>query len=617
MLEGSIWLELVTLGALVWLGYIGARLASRFHLPSVTGFLLVGIAVGPYGLGLLDIDLLHKIDFVNTLALGLIVFLIGEQLTSKALSRHHWAFWLIAALSVALPAILVGLVVMFVEPGAVQLAWILAAIAMSGAPATVMSLLAETKARGRSCDMLLGVTAFADIATVVAYALVVPLLLAQNGSLPNLGSAGIDAFVEIAGAGALGVLFGLVLGSLLKRTDEGGQLLSLGLTHVLLIVATAQLLGVSPLLAPLVMGITVAVMEERRGSPDRCFNALRTVEYPVYIIFFTLAGAELDVTVIADGGVLMLVYIVARSGGKYLAGFIGGLAGRLSPSDASWFGLGSLPQAGVAVGLALAASQDFPDIGPTITAVVLASIVFFEVVGPLATKKALGHLSCAPETCDLEDDEGSPPRIRTVLVPVSHHWDQARLLHIINATADGADKDSLFVLAHIVGPARGYTEAEAMARGERTLSDLERIAANAGYRVETRLVSARQVEVALASLAEEIAADLVVLGSPSLKQRTGLMRGLVRTPLHRIIDRLDTPVFVVPEDWVPGETGPHLSATVAAREEAEKVAASAPAIEDGVALGPGAGDSGLLDFQEEEAGPKEDGGHGEENSGGN
>jgi len=586
VLETGIWVELIALGALVWLGYIGARLAARVRLPSVTGFLLVGVLVGPYGLGLLSADLLHKIDFINTLALGLIVFLIGEQLTARMLSRHHWSFWLISALSVALPAAFVLVAVGRTSPGDAETAWILGAIAMSGAPATVMSVMAETKAKGRSCDMLLGATAFSDIATVVAYASVVPVLLVRSGAVDSVRSAGLQATFEIAGAVVVGAVAGLVLAWLLRRADDGGELLSLGLVHVLLVVAASQMLGVSTLLASLVMGITTAAAEERRGSGDRCFNALRTVEYPVYIIFFTLAGAELNVSVVMQGGLLMVAYVLARSAGKFLAGFVGGLAGRLSAAQSAWFGLGSLPQAGVAVGLSLAASQDFPDIGPTITAVVLASIVFFELVGPVATKQALGHLGCTAETCDAEPIEGPACRERTVLVPVSHHWEPQKLLRIIDATEDDAGCPSSFVLAHVVTPARRYTPAEALARGERALEQLAAVARDAGHSVETRLVSARTVEDALSKLAQDVGADLVVLGTPAAQRRSRLGAGFVRTPLHRIIDRLASPVFVVPDDWDPRETAAHISSTIAARE-AEQVAAQAPLVDEGVSAQPG------------------------------
>ena len=555
MVEGfteGIWFELVILGALIWLGYMGARVAGRFNLPSVTGFLLVGIVLGPYGLGLLSLELLEKIGFVNTLALGLIVFLIGEELTGKMLSRHHWSFWIIAIASAVLPAILVAYAMGVLSPEQAALAWVLAAIAMSGAPATLMSVIAETKAKGRSCDMLLGSAAFSDIATVVAYASVGPLLLLREGDIGSVALAGAQEFRELVGGVALGIAVGLVLAFLLRRTKEQGEILAIGSVHVLLVVAAAHLLGVSTLLAPLAMGVTVAVMEERIGNRQRCFSAMRTVEYPVYIIFFTLAGAELDFKLIFAGGVLvlMLAYIVARSAGKFLAGFGGSLLSGITARQATWFGLGSLPQAGVAVGLALSASIDYPEVGSTVTAVVLASIVIFELLGPPAAKRALAELGCTEAECAVEI-VGPVCKEKVVLVPVSHHWDADKLLHAIHATDDDRECESTFILATVVTSARNYTSSEAMLRAQRVLDDLSKTAEDDGHLVKTRIVEARSVDVAIADLAKEVGADLVVLGTPAT--HGGGVTSFVRTPLHKIIDRLDAPVFIVPEGWEPNE----------------------------------------------------------------
>ncbi len=120
------------------------------------------------------------------------------------------------------------------------------------------------------------------------------------------------------------------------------------------------------------------------------------MEYPVYIIFFTLAGAHLELAAVLTAGGLAIAYIAARSAGKFLAGFAGGLAAHYDVRQSAWLGLGMLPQAGVAVGLGLAASQTFPEAGPTVNAVILAAIVFFEVVGPVLTTRAVSY-TLAPE----------------------------------------------------------------------------------------------------------------------------------------------------------------------------------------------------------------------------
>ena len=276
----------------------------------------------------------------------------------------------------------------------------------------------------------------------------------------------------------------------------------------------------------------------------------------------------------------MLAYIVARSLGKFLAGFGGSLLSGIKPRQAAWFGLGSLPQAGVAVGLALSATIDYPEVGATVTAVVLASIVFFELVGPPATKKALVELGCTDHTED-EDFEELVCRERMVLVPVSHHWSAEKLTHVLDATDEENDCMSTFVLSMVVTPAKAYTQAEALMRAQTVLDKLAKVAKDAGHPVMTRVVQARQIDVAISELAEEIHADLVVLGTPAVGSR-GVVTSFVRSPLHKIIDRLTAPVFIIPEGWEPREIATRVSTTTRAGENAVEPAVESPSAEEGV-----------------------------------
>jgi nucleotide-binding universal stress UspA family protein len=122
---------------------------------------------------------------------------------------------------------------------------------------------------------------------------------------------------------------------------------------------------------------------------------------------------------------------------------------------------------------------------------------------------------------------------------------------VIRATDDDSECPSTFVLATVVTSARTYTSSEAMMRAQRVLDDLAKIAAGEGHAVQTRIVESRAVEVAISDLADELGADLVVLGTPG-GSRSGVT-SFVRTPLHKIVDRLKTPVFIVPEGWEPSE----------------------------------------------------------------
>jgi len=543
-MQETAWLDLVIIGSLIALGYLGARITTRLHLPSVTGFLLVGIAAGPHGFGLLTAELMHTIAFAEPLALGVIVFLIGEQLTQKMLRRHDGSFWLASVLNIVLPGVLVALVLWWLVPDQPAVVWLLAIIAVSGAPATIMAIISELGAKSRACNLMLGASALDTVFTVVAYSVVAPFLMLSLNIHATVGDALLDTAAQVGGGLVMGALGGLALARLLKRIFKDGELLALGLVTVLLVVASAEALGFSSLLAALTAGMVVATIEERRGDRERVFRSLRTVEYPVYIIFFTLAGAHLELAAVLAAGGLAIAYIVARSLGKFMAGFAGGLASRYAARQSAWIGLGMLPQAGVAVGLGLAAAQTFPEAGATVNAVVLAAIVFFEVVGPVLTKRAIA-CTLEPEPAEARETDAACAS-RTILMPVSAALPPERLLNTIEATGCGAGCRPTIVLAHIMPLERARRSTNALSAAEAHLAVLAESVVAEGYTVETTVRAARTLDRGVATLAAEYDADLVAMGAPLRGPRTGPGLSPLRSTQHRVLDALDIPVLIVP-----------------------------------------------------------------------
>jgi Kef-type K+ transport system membrane component KefB len=544
--------ELVVFGVLLWLGYIGARIVARLRLPAVTGFLVMGIVLGPSVIGFLSEDVLHRLEIVEPVALGVIVFLIGEELTTRMLARHPWQFWMTSILNVVLPAAFVGFAVARFEPNEPALAWVLGTIALSGAPATVMAVITEKRARGNLCDTMLGCAALDNIVCVLAFAVVVPYLQLVQGMHPSVGSALAQTATEVLGAVAIGLLLGWTLAALLGRVSDKSEMLAIALTHVVLAVAIADAIGVSTLLAPLVAGIVTATFEERQDRTRRVFEALRAVEFPVYILFFTIAGANLRLSAVVAGGALVVIYIVARSAGKFAAGFAGGLASGFDSRSSVWFGLGMLPQAGVAVGLALSAATVFPDVGPTINAVVLAAIVFFEILGPVATQRAIEKVATCDVVEGIEADIAGVERA-TVLVPVSYRFSSERLIFLLHMTSAGRP-NARFVLTHIISHDRPVMRAEAVRRGQAILDELAAAGREAGFEIDTRLVESQNIGHTLSDLAEELGASLVVIGSG--QDRGKLTRSLLKSRMHRILDEVSAPVLVVPEQFEPLRTDP-------------------------------------------------------------
>ncbi len=545
-METRVWIDLAIVGVLMSFGYLGARLGSRLRLPAVTGFLVVGIALGPHSLGLISEDLMRTLSFAEPLTLGVIVFLIGEQLTRRMLARHHWSFWVTALLNIVLTALAAFLVMRRVLPGDTAAAWLLAIIAISGAPATVMAVTSETDSRGRASDTLLGNAALDSVVTIILFAAAAPFLLNIASASGSIGDALGQTGVQIGGALVLGAIAGLLLSWILKHCFRDGELLAMGLTVVLLAVSTAEALSVSSLLAPLVAGIVTATVEEARGDGGRLFRSLRTIEYPVYIIFFTLAGAHLQLSAALAAGVVALAYIVARSLGKFLAGTLGALAAGYDVRQSAWVGLGMLPQAGVAVGLALSAAELFPESGGLVNAVVLGSLIFFEITGPIFAKRAVLVTKEPADEPLAEEPADAICRSRTVLIPVSGDLTAQRFTHTLDALVNELTCLPTVILVHIIAPGTGEPPPDPRGTAAARLAVLSSIVRERGCDVATRVITARSLDAGIAEVAEEVGADLVALGSPPRVHGAPIALSPFRTVRHRVIDALDVPVIVVP-----------------------------------------------------------------------
>lgn len=380
--------QLVAVGMLLWLGYIGARVVERFRLPEVTGFLLMGILLGPYALHVIDADRLAKLQLAEPLALGVIMFFIGKRLTPRKLLRRHRPYWLVTGLEMLLPAVVVGGAVWALFPAQPAYALVLAACAISGAPATVASVITDVGAKGRASDTIVDAAALDCVVAVVVFSALLPSLARVGGGLASPGSALVATLTQVGGAVVLGTALGLVLAWLLEHTDDQGEILALALIHALLAVGLAEALGFSDIIAPLAVGVVVSIVEERRGAGFGVFHIVRSNEFPVYVIFFTLAGASLRFTSLAASGVLVAVYVVGRTVTKWASGVLGRPKGA-GFAQASWLGLGLTPQAGVAIALGLTTERLVPGVGPTINAVVLTSVAIFEILGPIATRRAV------------------------------------------------------------------------------------------------------------------------------------------------------------------------------------------------------------------------------------
>ena len=205
------------------------------------------------------------------------------------------------------------------------------------------------------------------------------------------GVAGDNSFTmlvvqELLGAVLLGVVIGLPAAYLTGRVKPGKPVLSEALGIVFLCGGLAMWLDVSYLVASIVMGAVIANLARHHDYP---FHAIEGIESLFMVVFFVLAGASLEIDALAAVGVIGVVYILCRTLGKYLGAWIGGMLSRADSINRNWIGVALLPQAGVAIGMALVASNQFPEYRQVMLPVVIASTVIFEIVGPVFTRFAI------------------------------------------------------------------------------------------------------------------------------------------------------------------------------------------------------------------------------------
>jgi len=378
----------LTLGALFLLGLAADQIGHRTRLPRVTLLLLCGIAVGSSGLDLLPTGTGLWYEFLSIAALTMVAFLLGSSLSIKNLRRYGITIVAIS-LSVVIVTVLVvgvGLWAIGVEFG---LALILGAIATATDPAATRDVIQQTDPDAPFAKTLSGIVAVDDAWGILAFSLVIVVvgLLNGHGSAAGL----LDAVWEVGGAILLGVAIGWPSAYLTGRLSDGEPLQTEALGIVFLCAGIALWLEVSFLIAGMTAG---AIIVNFARHHSKAFHEIEHLQWPFMMLFFILAGASLDVSALTTVGLIGLGYIVLRIVARIVGGWIGATVSNAPVEARPWYGLALLPQAGVAVGIALLASEEFPAYAETIITVTIGTTVAFELLGPAATlyalRKALG-----------------------------------------------------------------------------------------------------------------------------------------------------------------------------------------------------------------------------------
>ena len=403
----------LALGFLLLVAFVGGDLARRARLPRITGYLLVGFAVGPAWLGLVRRDEVDALRFIGDVALGLIALAAGAELALQRLRDQRVALARLVGGAIAFPFVVVTTVLLSVSPwfpltvhqplrDAVAVALALGAVSAASSPAVAMGMLGELEAGGPFGRTLLAVTVLKDVAVAILFALLVAAAKAvvSAGAL-NATVAG-HALLALAASLAVGVVFGYGLSRYLSviQRHTGSFLVAV----VVVAAEVARLVRLETILVALAAGLYLASFAPVAG--ERVRHELKRGLAPVYILFFVLAGAGLRLSALAELWPWVLLLVGLRATSLRYGLLWAGRHPSVTPALAREGWLGLVPQAGSALGLAQVARRAFPEWGVSLETLVVAMIGVHELVGPICFRRALTRAGEITE--DIADAEGSP-----------------------------------------------------------------------------------------------------------------------------------------------------------------------------------------------------------------
>ena len=382
--------ELTSLGLILLLALLAGHLVKVVKIPEVTGYIIAGIALGPSVLGWVSAENLLALKVLSEVALGLILFSIGSVFEFSRFRRIGRQVLYLTLVESVLASLLVTVgIVVLGQPW--QVALLLGAVAIATAPASTLMVIRECDSAGPLTENMLGIIAVNNLLCITVYALVAATIdlasgLGGTSLFDAVYRAGYPLVWQLVGSAALGYLVGLMLAGWSSQVTETGEMLILLAGSILLCVGVARLVDLSPLVASLAVGATMVNLAERSR---RLFDTLAGTDPPFYAIFFVIAGADLDLTLIPTMGVVGLVYIGGRAVGKFVGAVAGARWLRLEPQVQHFLGFGLMAQAGLAVGLTIAIDQRFETFAPIVSTVVLAAVAVFEMIGPISARFAL------------------------------------------------------------------------------------------------------------------------------------------------------------------------------------------------------------------------------------
>lgn len=400
---------LLSLSIALFAGLMLSRLAKLAKLPAVTAYLIAGILVGPYllgsigiqGLGFTTMGDVDNYALLSDIALGFIAFSIGNEFRLSQLRHTGKQATIIGIAQAVFTTLLVDAVLIgihFIAPDKLPLptAIVLGAVASATAPAATLMVVRQYKAKGPLTNILLPIVALDDAVGLVLFAVSFGISKALISGSIDMVSVIIEPIIEVIGSLILGAIMGFLFSFFEKFFHSRSKRLSMSVTFVFLTVALSMLefeifgihIAFSSLLVCMMLGTVFCNVcdfsEELMDRVDR-WTA------PLFVLFFVISGAQLELSVFTDLAIVAIgiVYILSRSAGKYFGAYTSAKSVKCESNIVKYLGITLLPQAGVALGMAIKAEQGLGEYGAMVANITLFAVLVYELVGPVLTKLSL------------------------------------------------------------------------------------------------------------------------------------------------------------------------------------------------------------------------------------
>lgn len=382
---------LLLAGIAIGLGLLIGKGTHLLKITGVVGYIITGIIIGPEILGIIELTPV-EIETMTNLALGFVAFIIGGELTFSLIKKMGKSMTAII-IGESVGAFIVVFLGVYLFTHNLPEALIFAAMAPASAPAGAVAVIHEYRAKGKLTSAILAVVGFDDGLAIIIYSFSIAIasLLISSGMF-SASSLIINPFIEIGGALLIGGIIGGFFAVVLKKLVEKEEIIAVTLTAILFTAGLSIMFEVSVILSCMALGMVVINIFPQANKP--VFEHIKTISLPVYVVFFVIAGLNLHIGLLLATGLLGIVYIISRSTGLIGGSYLAALASKADPLIRNNIGFGILSQAGVAIGLALLASNKLaalgkPELGVIIVTTIAATSVVFEIIGPLSARFAI------------------------------------------------------------------------------------------------------------------------------------------------------------------------------------------------------------------------------------